>query len=77
MVFIIFLNSITLALYDYNDRDSLGTFNSTIDDINIFFTSVFIGEATLKIIAKGFIFHPESYLRNGWNLVDSVVVVSG
>jgi hypothetical protein len=31
----------------------------------------------LKIIAKGFVFHEESYLRNGWNLIDSLVVVSG
>lgn len=77
MVFIIVLNSITLALYDYNDRDSTHMFNQINDQINIFFTSVFILEAVLKILAKGFIIHPESYLRNGWNLIDSIVVISG
>jgi hypothetical protein len=44
---------------------------------NIAFTIIFIGEAVLKILAKGLIFHPESYLRIGWNLIDSIVVISG
>jgi Ion transport protein len=64
-------------LYDYNDRNSLGSFNQFLDDTNVAFTCFFIFEAVLKVIARGFVIHPESYLRNGWNLIDSVVVVSG
>ena len=29
------------------------------------------------VIAKGLVIHPESFMRNGWNLIDSVVVISG
>ena len=77
MVLVIILNSLSLSMYDYNDRDSNGQFNQVLDKVNIAFTVVFIVEALLKIIAKGLIFHPESYLRIGWNLIDSIVVISG
>ena len=40
-------------------------------------TILFIVEACLKIIAKGLFMHHESYMRNGWNLIDLVVVISG
>jgi voltage-dependent calcium channel L type alpha-1D len=31
----------------------------------------------MKIIAYGFVAHPGSYLRNGWNLLDFTIVVIG
>merc|ERR1712071_136466 len=34
-------------------------------------------EASLKILALGFILHKGSYLRNGWNIMDFIVVVTG
>ena len=71
------LNSIALGLYDYSDRDSLGQLNQIIDTANLVFTSIFITEAVMKIIAKGFIFHQLSYMRNGWNLIDATVIISG
>ena len=30
-----------------------------------------------KIVAMGFVLHPDSYLRNPWNIMDFIVVVSG
>ncbi len=77
MVVVIILNSLSLSLYDYSDRDSNTQFNQILDLTNVIFTGVFIFEASVKIIARGLVFHPDSYLRNGWNLIDSVVVVSG
>lgn len=77
MVVVIILNSLSLSLYDYSDRDSNTRFNQILDLTNVIFTGVFIFEASVKIIARGLVFHPDSYLRNGWNLIDSVVVVSG
>ena len=41
------------------------------------FLAVFTLEAVLKIIAYGFLFHPGAYLRNGWNILDFVIVVVG
>lgn len=41
------------------------------------FTAIFTVESVLKIIAYGFIMHRNSYMRNGWNLIDLTVVLSG
>lgn len=77
MSIIIVFNSLSLALYDYGDRDSNGKFNQILDTSNFVYTILFVVEAVMKIIANGLIIHPESFLRNGWNLIDSVVVISG
>lgn len=42
-----------------------------------YFLVIFCAEATLKITALGFMLHRNSYLRNIWNILDFVVVVSG
>jgi hypothetical protein len=36
----------------------------------------FIIEAFMKIITQGLIFHKNAYLRDGWNIMDGVVVLS-
>jgi hypothetical protein len=36
----------------------------------------FIFEGILKIIAQGLLKHKNAYLRNGWNIIDFIVVVS-
>jgi voltage-dependent calcium channel L type alpha-1S len=77
MIILIFLNSLSLALYDYGDRDSKTENNKKIERANLFFNSIFIAEAGLKIIAHGLIFNRESYLRSGWNIIDAIVVFSG
>ena len=57
MVVIIILNSVTLSMYDYSDRDSTNHYNQVLDVINFAFTIIFIVEAALKILSKGLIFH--------------------
>ena len=40
-------------------------------------TVLFILEAIIKIIVYGFLFNgPDSYLRDGWNIFDFIVVVA-
>jgi len=39
--------------------------------------AIFCLEAALKIVALGFLLHSDSYLRNGWNVLDFIVVVTG
>lgn len=47
-----------------------------MDKSDIAFTLVFGLEALGKIICLGLLFNgPGSYLRNGWNIIDSTVVV--
>ena len=39
--------------------------------------AIFTVEMVVKILADGFILHKGSYLRNPWNIMDFIVVVSG
>lgn len=41
------------------------------------FLIFFAIEAMLKIIAYGFLFHTDAYLRNGWNVLDFSIVTLG
>ena len=41
------------------------------------FMGIFTVEMTVKILADGFICHKGSYLRNPWNIMDFIVVISG
>lgn len=42
-----------------------------------YFLFIFCVEASLKILALGLFMHRGSYLRNVWNIMDFVVVVTG
>lgn len=37
----------------------------------------FLAECLLKIIALGFILRRHSYMRDGWNVADFIVVIAG
>ena len=43
----------------------------------MYFLGIFCVEAFLKIVALGFVLHKGSYLRNIWNIMDFIVVVTG
>lgn len=47
------------------------------DDTEPYFIGIFCFEAGIKILALGFVLHKGSYLRNGWNVMDFVVVLTG
>jgi voltage-dependent calcium channel L type alpha-1D len=40
------------------------------------FAVIFIIEALLKILAKGFILHKNAYLRDSWNILDFIIVIT-
>uniref|UniRef100_A0A8C2PP23 Calcium channel, voltage-dependent, R type, alpha 1E subunit b n=1 Tax=Cyprinus carpio TaxID=7962 RepID=A0A8C2PP23_CYPCA len=40
-----------------------------------YFIGIFCFEAGIKLVALGFVFHKGSYLRNGWNVMDFIVVL--
>ncbi|XP_041091581.1 calcium channel, voltage-dependent, P/Q type, alpha 1A subunit, b [Polyodon spathula] len=48
-----------------------------IDDTEPYFIAIFCFESGIKILALGFALHKGSYLRNGWNIMDFVVVCTG
>ena len=68
---IILVNCIFLI---FETIDSLKIINSYS---NYVFTSVFTIECILKIIAYGFILDDHSYLRDPWNWLDFIVVITG
>lgn len=43
----------------------------------MYFVIIYCIEAATKIMANGFVLHKDAYLRNGWNILDFVVVVVG
>jgi len=52
--------------------------NNVLDEyVENLFLFIFTTECVLKIVACGFFMHSEAYLRNGWNILDFVIVVVG
>uniref|UniRef100_A0A670ZUS6 Voltage-dependent L-type calcium channel subunit alpha n=1 Tax=Pseudonaja textilis TaxID=8673 RepID=A0A670ZUS6_PSETE len=73
----IFANCIALAIYLPMPEDDTNKVNSRLEKLEYFFLIVFAIEAMLKIIAYGFLFHADAYLRNGWNVLDFTIVFLG
>jgi hypothetical protein len=40
------------------------------------FALIFVIEAIIKIIAKGLVFGKETYLRDPWNILDFIIVIT-
>lgn len=72
-MFVIVLSSISLAAE--NPVYEKAELNLILNKIDIAFTVVFAIEMVLKVIDLGVILHPKSYLRDIWNIMDSVVVI--
>eukprot|EP00759_Apiculatamorpha_spiralis_P035734 PhF_6_TR36315/c0_g1_i1/m.53109/K04857/CACNA1S; voltage-dependent calcium channel L type alpha-1S len=69
----IVLNSVCLALDQPGDDGE--TLRKFLDIAEYVFTITFTVEMVLKVVALGFILHKHAYLRNGWNVLDFVIVV--
>ncbi|VDO49285.1 unnamed protein product [Schistosoma margrebowiei] len=57
-----------------NDKTAL---SEKLEQTETYFLIIFCVEALLKIVALGFAFHRKAYLRNVWNIMDFIVVVTG
>ncbi len=77
IMFCIFINAIVLSLFDYTDRDSQQRFNRIMNFVSDGFTIIFLVECWLKIIAMGFVLNKYAYLRQTWNIVDLIIVLTG
>uniref|UniRef100_A0A803TGT8 Voltage-dependent N-type calcium channel subunit alpha n=1 Tax=Anolis carolinensis TaxID=28377 RepID=A0A803TGT8_ANOCA len=73
----IIANCIVLALEQHLPDGDKTPMSERLDDTEPYFIGIFCFEAGIKIIALGFVFHKGSYLRNGWNVMDFVVVLTG
>lgn len=77
VILLILVNSLLLAIYDYKDRDNLTDWNQRLERVGEALTILFTVEMILKILAQGLILHKNAYLRDAWNWLDFVVVVTG
>ncbi|XP_016067249.1 PREDICTED: voltage-dependent N-type calcium channel subunit alpha-1B, partial [Miniopterus natalensis] len=73
----IIANCIVLALEQHLPEGDKTPMSERLDDTEPYFIGIFCFEAGIKIIALGFVLHKGSYLRNGWNVMDFVVVLTG
>uniref|UniRef100_G1S8X0 Voltage-dependent L-type calcium channel subunit alpha n=1 Tax=Nomascus leucogenys TaxID=61853 RepID=G1S8X0_NOMLE len=73
----IFANCVALAVYLPMPEDDNNSLNLSLEKLEYFFLIVFSIEAAMKIIAYGFLFHQDAYLRSGWNVLDFTIVFLG
>lgn len=72
----IILNSLLLAVPDYENPDSDSPRNKFDTYTEPIFTFLFLSEALIKIVALGFILDKHTYLRDAWNWLDFIVVLT-
>uniref|UniRef100_A0A4W5R8F1 Voltage-dependent L-type calcium channel subunit alpha n=1 Tax=Hucho hucho TaxID=62062 RepID=A0A4W5R8F1_9TELE len=82
----IFANCMALAVYIPFPQDDSNSTNHDLlsqspspgpDQTEHVFLVIFTIETFLKIIAYGLVAHQNAYVRNGWNMLDFVIVVVG
>ncbi|MEE6495850.1 hypothetical protein FKM82_002161 [Ascaphus truei] len=73
----IIANCIVLALEQHLPGDDKTPMSRRLEKTEPYFIGIFCFEAGIKVVALGLVFHKGSYLRNGWNVMDFIVVMSG
>ncbi|XP_048644998.1 voltage-dependent T-type calcium channel subunit alpha-1G isoform X4 [Marmota marmota marmota] len=74
VLIIIFLNCITIAMERPKiDPHSAERIFLTLS--NYVFTAVFLAEMTVKVVALGWCFGEQAYLRSSWNVLDGLLVL--
>lgn len=72
-IFVILMNSLVMMTEDPADLDPPEHY-ALIDNV---FLGLYSIEMVLKILGLGFIFGEKAYLKNSWNILDFVIVLSG
>jgi len=72
-ILVIVANCFFLALDDPTSKDS----NPILYLSDYIFQGLYTVEMTLKIAGLGFVLNRGSYMRDAWNILDFVIVVSG
>ncbi|XP_053359228.1 calcium channel, voltage-dependent, L type, alpha 1F subunit [Clarias gariepinus] len=73
----IFANCVALGVSKPFPEDDSNATNHNLEQVEYIFLIIFTIETFLKILAYGLVMHPSSYIRNGWNLLDFVIVIVG
>ncbi|KAG6457067.1 hypothetical protein O3G_MSEX010098 [Manduca sexta] len=73
----IIANCVVLALEEHLPNGDKTILAQNLENTEVYFLGIFCVEASLKILALGFVLHRGSYLRNVWNIMDFFVVITG
>ncbi|KAH1005168.1 hypothetical protein HUJ04_006202 [Dendroctonus ponderosae] len=73
----IIANCVVLALEEHLPSADKTSLAQKLEKTEVYFLGIFCVEASLKILALGFVLHRGSYLRNIWNIMDFFVVLTG
>jgi hypothetical protein len=69
----ILLNSVIMTFDDYTDQNNPSRFFVISENV---FLALYSAEMILKILGMGFIFGPNAYLKESWNVLDFLIVIS-
>uniref|UniRef100_A0A3B3I9F8 Ion transport domain-containing protein n=1 Tax=Oryzias latipes TaxID=8090 RepID=A0A3B3I9F8_ORYLA len=69
-------NCVVLALEQHLPGEDKTPMAKKLEKTEPYFIGIFCFEAGIKLLALGFVFHKGSYLRNGWNVMDFIVVLT-
>ena len=73
----ILVNCALMAINSQLPKEDLSLINKVVEQAENYLLGIFGLEMILNIITMGFILHPGSYIRNPWNVLDFIVVVTG
>lgn len=76
IILLIGLNSLTLGIKDYTDKENLSQRNIFVESLDPVFSYIFLCECVCKIIAQGWLFGTNAYLTDAWNWLDFIVVIT-
>ena len=76
IIFVIMVNSILMGIKDYKDKEDVSPVNAFIAQTEPYFTSIFTAESAIKILAMGLFMGNNTYLSDGWNWLDFIVVIT-
>ncbi|CAI2379843.1 unnamed protein product [Moneuplotes crassus] len=74
VIIVIIVNSLLLGVFDYENPHDKSIRNQIVIYSEPIFSILFLFECIMKVIAKGFVLDKETYLRDGWNALDFIVV---
>jgi hypothetical protein len=76
IISLILINSLFLGMKDYTDKENVTPINKFVEFLEPFFMYIFLGECVSKVLAMGLILGSKCYLRDAWNWLDFMVVVT-
>eukprot|EP00095_Tigriopus_kingsejongensis_P003088 maker-scaffold210_size256293-snap-gene-1.24 protein:Tk03088 transcript:maker-scaffold210_size256293-snap-gene-1.24-mRNA-1 annotation:"GI14769" len=77
IILTIIANCVVMAMDEHLPHRDKSILSHKLEELEPWFMGIFTLEMLVKILADGFILHKGSYLRNPWNIMDFIVVVSG